>query len=287
MFQQATSSICSGCNSDFNYLLYSRQHCCSYVIQLNSLGSALVTADLEEDKHYTFSRDVTKMEQMVENMYLVVRTALLATTRNYSSYTMGCLLNATIIFATSLLIANAGLARETSMHLHTLHICNLPNLPYLCGFMIGTSGQQCGCGDLSTNVLLKLEGAGMQRLPLLMSLLSSCHLKILFVSPYLPYGITIHDSYVIAESKILYWDITNKYFNKEHLPYAVAAILILIIFILSPALLLFCYPTNTLQEVIQLLQTQKMASTAHFYQKVPGMLQGWIPKTSDLWQDCT
>ena len=52
------------------------------------------------------------------------------------------------------------------------------------------------------------------------------------------YGITIHDSYVIAESKVLYWDKTIKYFrdktikcfSKQHLPYAVAAILILIIY---------------------------------------------------------
>ena len=62
IFQQGASSICSGCNSDLNFLLYSLQHCCSFVIQLNSLGSAVVTADLEEGKHYTYSRDVTKME---------------------------------------------------------------------------------------------------------------------------------------------------------------------------------------------------------------------------------
>jgi len=47
-------------------------------------------------------------------LYQVVQIALLATARHYSSYAMGWLLNATIIFATSLLISIAGLARETT-----------------------------------------------------------------------------------------------------------------------------------------------------------------------------
>ena len=70
------------------------------------------------------------------------------------------------------------------------------------------------------------------------------YLKFLYVSLCLLHGTTIHNSYGVAESKVLYWDATVKYFSKEHLPYAVAAILILIIFTLSPALLLLCYPTK-------------------------------------------
>jgi len=70
------------------------------------------------------------------------------------------------------------------------------------------------------------------------------YFKFLVVSLYLLHGTTIHDSNGVAESKVLYSDATVKYFSKEHLPYAMAAILILIIFVLSPALLLLFYPTK-------------------------------------------
>ena len=70
------------------------------------------------------------------------------------------------------------------------------------------------------------------------------YLKFLFVSLYLLHGNTIYDSYGVVESKVLCSDETVKYFSNEHLPYEVVAILILIIFILSPALLLLCHPTK-------------------------------------------
>ena len=56
-------------------------------------------------------------------------------------------------------------------------------------------------------------------------------------------GVLLGDNGV-TESKVLYSDATVKYFSKEHLPYAMAAILILIFFVLSPALLFLFYPTK-------------------------------------------
>ena len=48
----------------------------------------------------------------------------------------------------------------------------------------------------------------------------------------------------------LYYDASVKYFGKEHLPYAVLAVFVVLIFILFPILLLLLYPMRCFQRCL-------------------------------------
>ena len=48
----------------------------------------------------------------------------------------------------------------------------------------------------------------------------------------------------------VYYDASYKYFSKEHLPYAIMAIILFLLFILSPLLLLLLYPTSCFQRYL-------------------------------------
>ena len=94
--------------------------------------------------------------------------------------------------------------------------------------------------------------------------------------------------YGIAESKVLYWDTTIKYFIKEQLLYAMAAIVILIIFVLSPALLLFCYPTKIFRKCSSYCRHRRWQVLHAFAEKFQGCYKDGVDgtKISSLWQDC-
>jgi len=82
---------------------------------------------------------------------------------------------------------------------------------------------------------------------------------------YLLHGITIYNSNGVVEAKVLYLDARVKYFSKEHLPYAVAAILI---FILSPALLLLCYPTKLFRKCSDYCRLRRWQTLHIFVEKL-------------------
>ena len=106
--------------------------------------------------------------------------------------------------------------------------------------------------------------------------------KFLFVSLYLLHGTTIHNSYGVAESKVLYIDVNIKYFSKEHLPYAVAAILILTIFTLSPALLLLCYPTKLFRKCTSYCRLRRWQTLHIFVEKFQGCYKDGIDGSTDF-----
>jgi len=108
------------------------------------------------------------------------------------------------------------------------------------------------------------------------------YLKFLFVSLLLLYGTTIHNSYGVAESQVLYWDTTVKYFSKEHLPYAMAAILILTIFVLSPALLLLCYPTKLFRKCSSYCRLRRWQALHIFVEKFQGCYKDGVNGTKDF-----
>ena len=107
------------------------------------------------------------------------------------------------------------------------------------------------------------------------------YLKFLFVSLLLLYGTTIHNSYGVAESEVLYWDATVKYFSKEHLPYAMAAILILTIFVLSPALLLLFYPTKLFRKCSSYCRLRRWQSLHIFVEKFQGCYKDGVDGSKD------
>ena len=58
------------------------------------------------------------------------------------------------------------------------------------------------------------------------------------------------DSRAVTQSTVLYYNGTVKYFSKEHLPYAVLAITVLLVFVLLPILLLCLYPCRCFQRLL-------------------------------------
>jgi len=87
--------------------------------------------------------------------------------------------------------------------------------------------------------------------------------------------------YGIAESKVLYWDTTIKYFIKEQLLYAMAAIVILIIFVLSPALLLFCYPTKIFRKCSSYCRHRRWQALHIFAEKFQGCYKDGVDAHDD------
>jgi len=108
------------------------------------------------------------------------------------------------------------------------------------------------------------------------------YLKLLLVSQHLLHGITMHNSNGVAESEVLYWDATVKCFSKEHLPYAMAAILILVIFILSPALLLLCYPTKLFRKCSSYCRLRRWQALHVFAEKFQGCYKDGVNGTKDF-----
>ena len=106
--------------------------------------------------------------------------------------------------------------------------------------------------------------------------------RFLSVSLYLLHGTTIHNSYGVAEYKVLHVDATVKYFSKEHLPYAVAAILILFIVILSPALLLLCYPTKLFRKCSTYCRLRRWQALHVFAEKFQGCYKDGVNGTTDF-----
>ena len=57
----------------------------------------------------------------------------------------------------------------------------------------------------------------------------------------------------------VYYDASYKYFSKEHLPYSITAIIIFLLFILSPLLLLLLYPTSCCQRWLNICNLRSHA----------------------------
>ena len=69
--------------------------------------------------------------------------------------------------------------------------------------------------------------------------------KFLFTSNNLLFSVRTHysDGKVVPDSTFLLYDPTIKFFHSQHIPYAVFALFIIVVFVLLPPLLLLLYPT--------------------------------------------
>ena len=76
------------------------------------------------------------------------------------------------------------------------------------------------------------------------------YLKFLSVSFDILTPTTVWDSRKVKQPTVLYYNGTVKYFSKEHLPYAVLAITVLLVFIFLPILLLCLYPCRCFQRLL-------------------------------------
>ncbi len=75
----------------------------------------------------------------------------------------------------------------------------------------------------------------------------------------------------------LYFDPTVEYLGREHIPYFVSAILILLVFVISPMLLLILYPFKPFSRLLQLLLGSQWHSLTYFID----IFQGWFKNGAD------
>ena len=72
----------------------------------------------------------------------------------------------------------------------------------------------------------------------------------------------------------LYYDASIAYFGKEHLPYAVLALLLLLIFVIFPIVLLLLLP-NAVFSALSWSLWLKVSCSSYFHGCISGLLQGW------------
>jgi len=73
---------------------------------------------------------------------------------------------------------------------------------------------------------------------------------------------------------VLYYDGSVEYFSKEHLPYAILAIIVLLVFTIIPIALLCLYSLPLLSDALEYLSLE-ISTTSHIYGHLPRLLQGW------------
>jgi hypothetical protein len=95
--------------------------------------------------------------------------------------------------------------------------------------------------------------------------------KFFFISINLLSATEVYNSQGKAGSKVLLYDPTIKYFDSEHIPYAILSSLIIVVFIILPPLFLLLYPTKVFKKCLQLLRTRW-----DIISNVMDIFQGWF-----------
>ena len=97
--------------------------------------------------------------------------------------------------------------------------------------------------------------------------------KFLFTSTNLLFGVKAYysDGNIIPNSTVLLYDPTVKFFHSQHIPYAVFALFIIIVFVLLPPLLLLLYPTRLFKKCLNCCRFQRW----DILQVVADIFQGW------------
>ena len=97
--------------------------------------------------------------------------------------------------------------------------------------------------------------------------------KFLFTSINLLFGVRTYYSNgkVVPHSTVLLYDPTVKLFHSQHIPYAVVALFIIVVFVLSPPLLLLLYPTRLFKECLNCSGYRRW----DILQVVVDIFQGW------------
>ena len=84
-----------------------------------------------------------------------------------------------------------------------------------------------------------------------------------------------------TERKVLYFDGTVEYFGKEHLPYAIIALIVLIIFIFLPLVLLTLYPMRWFQKCLNCICARR-----HILETFINCFQGYYKDGTNGTKDC-
>ena len=97
--------------------------------------------------------------------------------------------------------------------------------------------------------------------------------KLLFTSICILFAFQPHNSRGerVSSSALLLYDPTIRFFHSEHIPYAVAALLVMLIFILLPLVLLLVYPTVTFKKCLTCLGFQRW----DILNQIMDTFQGW------------
>lgn len=103
--------------------------------------------------------------------------------------------------------------------------------------------------------------------------------KLLFVSVNLLVGIHSYNSHgeMITNSTVLLYDPTIKFFDSVHTPYIVVAVSVIIVFVLSPPLLLLFYPTRCFRKCLEYCGFQEWG-VLHM---IMDIFQGWYKDGTD------
>ena len=83
------------------------------------------------------------------------------------------------------------------------------------------------------------------------------------------------------EWKVLYYDPTVTYFSKEHLPYAVIALLLCVVLVVLPSLLLCLYPTRMYRYLSQYLSARKRLGITAFTETLHSCFKDGLNGTRD------
>ena len=108
------------------------------------------------------------------------------------------------------------------------------------------------------------------------------YFKLLSVSFDILYPTPIYnESGQLLNKSYLYYDATVEYFGKEHLPYGIAAIVVLLVFIICPLLLLCLYPCRCFQKCLNHCKLQ-----CHILQTFMDAFQGCYKDGTNGTRDC-
>ena len=107
--------------------------------------------------------------------------------------------------------------------------------------------------------------------------------KFLFTSINLLFGVKTYssDGKVVPNSTVLLYDPTIKFFDSQHIPYAVFALFIIVVFVLLPPLLLLLYPTRLFRKCLNCCGFRRW----DILQVVVDIFQGWYKDGTEGTQD--
>ena len=119
------------------------------------------------------------------------------------------------------------------------------------------------------------------------SFLLLSYVKFLGISLNFLLPVYLYNVYGEEMEPYLYYDGTVEYFGKQHLPYAILAIAVLIIFIILPLLLLCLYPCQCFQKILNFygLRCQALHTFMDAFKVATKMVQ-MAQEIVDIFQQC-
>ena len=103
--------------------------------------------------------------------------------------------------------------------------------------------------------------------------------KLLCTSVNLILGVQSYDTKgdIVLDSTVLFYDPSVKFFHSEHIPYAVLALSVIVVFVLLPPLLLLLYPTRLFRKCLNCCGFQRW----DILYLIADVFQGWYKDGTD------